>query len=89
MVETNNNDENEDTAVNGAAGGGGDAVDAGVDATEAGVTEGNYDAREACKRKNTKQRIEQFHEKVLELLKSPVEMATPAPPLLNQRLMWI
>ena len=89
MVETNNNDENEDTAVNGAAGGGGDA---GVDAAEAGVTEGNYDAREARKRKNTKQqRIEQFHEKVLEVLKSPVEMATPAPPLLllNQRLMWI
>ena len=82
VVEANNNDENEDTAVNGAAGGAGDGVDAPTDATEAGVTEGTYDAREACKRKNTKQqKIDEFQEKVLEVLKSPVEITTPiAPP---------
>ena len=53
VVEANNNDETEDTAVNGAAGGTGDGVDVPTDATEAGVTEGTYDACEAHKRKNT------------------------------------
>ena len=84
VVEANNNDENEDTAVNGTAGGTGDGVDVQTDTTEAGVTEGTYDAREARKRKNTKQqKIDDFQEKVLEVLKSPVEIATsvaPPPP---------
>ena len=81
MAETNNNEENEDTATNGGPGGAGDGVDATANATESGVTEGTYDAHEACKRKNTKQqKIDQFQEKVLEVLKSPVEIATPVTP---------
>ena len=40
VVEANNNDKNEDTAVNEAAGGARDGVDVPTDATEAGVTEG-------------------------------------------------
>ena len=56
-------------------------MDAASDATEAGVTEGTYDAHEARKRKNTKQqKIDQFQEKVLEVLKSPVEITTPVAP---------
>ena len=56
-------------------------MDAVSDATEAGVTEGTYDAREAHKRKNTKQqKIDQFQKKVLEVLKSPVEITTPVAP---------
>ena len=81
VVEANNNDKNEDTAVNGAAGGAGDGVDVPTDTTEAGVTEGTYDAHEARKRKNTKQqKIDDFQEKVLEVLKSPVEITTPVTP---------
>ena len=81
MVENNNNEENYDAAANGGAGGDGDGVDAPTDATESGVTEGTYDACEARKRKNTKQqKIDQFQEKVLEVLKSPVEIATAVAP---------
>ena len=81
--ETNNNDDNEEAAANEGIGGAGDGVDAAGDATEAGVTEGTYDAREARKRKSTKrQQIDEFQEKVLEVLKSPVEIARPvAPPV--------
>ena len=57
VVEANNNDENEDTAVNGAAGGAGDGVDAPTDATEAGVTEGTYDAPRLVKGKTQNSRI--------------------------------
>ena len=49
--------------------------------TETGVTEGTYDAREARKRKNTKQqKLDDFQEKVLEVLKSSVEITTPVAP---------
>ena len=90
MAETNNNEENEDTAANAGPGGAGDGVDATPNATVSGVTEGTYDVQEAHKRKNTKQqKTDQFQEKVLEVLKSLVEIAKQSLLLLllSQRLM--
>ena len=48
----------------------------------AGLTETNYDACEARKKKGTKhqQQIDEFQDKVLEVLKAPVEVATPVAP---------
>ena len=78
MVEAQNNadDSNGHAEVEGGAG---DGVD--VDGTESGVTEAAYDAHEARKKKGTKcqQKIDEFQDKVLEVLKAPVELMAPAP----------
>ena len=78
MVEAQNNADDSNGPAE-AEGGAGDGVD--VDGTESGVTEAAYDAHEARKKKGTKwqQKIDEFQDRVLEVLKAPVEFTAPAP----------